>query len=176
SSWQVREKAIDALGKLKDDRGSATAISSLTDSVGQVRKAAAVALGRLGSNESIPELTSALGDDFYGARMSAMEALVKLDTAEVILTLSDSMSSANEMIGNLACRALGEIGTDEARDVLLIQVERGSLQRRAQAALAIVNSDPEDRCGFHQQIITAETDRLVRIQIESAIKSAENGN
>ncbi len=174
ASWQVREKAVDALGKLKDNRADGTAISSLTDSVGQVRKAAAVAIGRLGTNDAIRELTSVLGDEFYGARMSAMESLVKLDSSEVIWVLSDSMISANELVGHLACRVLGQIATDEARDILLLQVETGSVRRRAHAAVAIVASDPEDQCGFHQQILEYERDRLVRIQIESAIKSADS--
>ena len=173
-SWQVRENAIDALGKLKDNSADEPILSALQDSIGQVRKAAVVALGRLKADDAVRPMVSVLGDSFYGARLSAMEALLKLDTAATIIALSDSMISANHLVGDLGCRVLGSIGTDEARDVLLKQAAVGDARRRVSAAVAVVKSDPLDHCGFQQQLLAAESDRLNLIKIQSAISSVGN--
>jgi len=173
--WQVREQALGALGKISDKRGGSAAASRLDDSIGQVRKAAAVTCGKLEYHRCIPVLVHLLGDDFYGARMSAMEALLKLDTADVITVLCDSINSTNCLVGDMTCHILGRIGNDEAMLILLEQTKSDNPDRRAHAAVALVNADPRDNCGFQARVLERETDRLVLLKIQSAISTVING-
>ncbi|MCK4632243.1 MAG: HEAT repeat domain-containing protein, partial [candidate division Zixibacteria bacterium] len=171
--WMVRSQAVTALGKIGVGGAEQTVRQALDDSVGLVRKSAAVAIGRLGFAEAIPELVHVLGDDFYGARMASMEALLKLDSSVVITTLADSLNSDNDFVGDLGCRVLGELASDEAMDLLLAQTESVDPDRRAHAAVALFEADPEDMCGWRDAIIEAETDRLTRLKIESVLRSTE---
>jgi len=171
--WMVRSQAVTALGKIGAAGAEQTVQQALGDSVGLVRKSAVVATGRLSLTEAIPELVHALGDDFYGARMASVEALLKLDSTAVTTTLADSLDSNNSFVGDLGCRILGKLASDEAFDLLLAQTESTDPDRRAHAAVALFEADPEDLCGWRDAIIEAETDRLTRLKIESVLRSSE---
>jgi len=172
--WQVREQAIRALGNIGDHRADSIIVTGLLDSIGQVRKAAAVADGKVDITNSIPRLVHLLGDNFYGARMTAAEALLKMDSAAVIPILADSMGSANPLVGNLGCYVLGEIGGDRAIEILTEQYGRSNPYRRAHAAMAIVEADPHDNCGYRDSLFDKESDYLTKLKIESAIKAIKN--
>ncbi|MEW5995789.1 MAG: HEAT repeat domain-containing protein [Candidatus Zixiibacteriota bacterium] len=169
--WQVREQAAGALGKIGDLRGSEAATSALNDPIGQVRKAAAVSCGKLNVNNAIEKLANRLSDEFYGARLAAAEALLKLDTGQVIDVLSGLFPALDRQAGNLACEVLGEIGTDQAIEILLAQTDSPDPERRAHAAVAIIKADPENNCGYHDRLLGQESDRLVRLKVESALAS-----
>ena len=115
-----------------------------------------------------------MGDQFYGARLSAVNSLLMLDTTVVLSAIAESLESGNTMIGDLGGRVLGEIGTDPAIELLLNQTRSDNPQRRAHAAVALIGADPHDNCGYRQSIIDRETDRLVRLKIESAIYTVNN--
>jgi len=170
----VREKSLDALGKIKDSRAEETILSALADSIGQVRKAAVVASGKLNLLNGINSLVHLLGDDFYGARMSAVEVLAGMDSSRVREALVDSLHTDNKLIGNLACRVLGLALTEEAVDVLIMEAESADSERRAHAVVALITGDPDDHWGYHNQLLEKETDRLVRLKIESAIRVARD--
>ncbi len=171
SRWQVRDQAVGALGKIGDTIATATVVSALSDPIGQVRKAAAVACGRLGATVAAERLVYRLGDDFYGARWTAFEALLKLDTALVVGVVSDSLASANPMLGDMGCRLLARIGDDDALDHLFGQMSSSSPERRAVAAVGIIEADPHDECGYRKALFDNETDRLVLLKMKSAIAS-----
>jgi HEAT repeat protein len=149
-------------------------MTALNDTIGQVRKSAVVSCGQLQVNEAIEELVHALGDNFYGARLMAVNSLLQLDTAEVLLVLADSLASRNRLVGDLACRVLGEIGSDEAMQLLLSQVTSADPDRRAHAGVALAKADPLDNCGFRKSYFDGETDRLVRLKIESALNTRQD--
>jgi HEAT repeat protein len=169
ASWWVRDEAIGALGDIGDRRAAPAIIKAMTDSIGQVRKSAAVAAGRLKLDESAGQLLHLLGDDFYGARMTAIGSLSQLDTALLIELAADSVNSANKLLGNLLCRLLGEIGTDAAIEILMTQVASPDPDRRAHAGVALAKADPLDNCDYRRLYLDEETDRLVRLKIESQI-------
>jgi HEAT repeat protein len=172
--WQVRDQALQALGKIGDTKAAPAVMSSFEDSIGQVRKSAVVTAGQLAIDEAIPALVHKLGDEFYGARLMAVNSLLNLDMETVLETLADSLASPSEVVGDLACKILGEIGTDQAIRLLLTQIESPDPDRRAHAGVALVRADPLDNCRSRSRYYEAETDRLVRLKIESAIKSVSH--
>jgi len=171
-AWQVRDEAIRALGLIGEDEATEVVITALQDTIGQVRKSAVVACGQLQANAAIAQLTHALGDTFYGARLMAVNSLLLLDTATVVEVLADSLNSSDEQLGDLVCRVLGELGTDDAMALLLTQTTSPDPDRRAHAAVALVKADPLDNCGFQQSYYGDEIDRLVRLKIEAALHQA----
>ncbi len=169
NSWWVREKAIDALGKIKDIKAEAVIINSLSDPIGQVRKAAVVAAGKINIQNGKEQLIHALGDEFYGARKSAVTVLAAMDTTEVLSIITDSINSSNNLLGNNACHLLELINTDISKELLFDQSKVADPLRRAHAAIALIQSDPEDRCGYRQEILNNETDRFVLMKMQSAL-------
>jgi len=169
TKWQIRDEAIGALGKIGDTRGAIVAGAALNDTIGQVRKAAAVACRRLKLNGYERELVHQLGDDFYGARMCAVDALLELDTGLVIEIIADSAYSANPLVSNLGCHILARLGTDAAIDTLYEIARTDDPELRARAVVALIEADPDDLCGYHEKLVSRETDRLVRLKIESAL-------
>ena len=171
--WQVRDQAVGALGKIGDRAADPVVIGALVDTIGQVRKSAAVACGRLAVDDAVPQLVHMLGDEFYGARLSAYHTLIKLDTTTVVAVLKDSVNTRSELTAGLCCQLLGEYGSDEAIEILLKQTRSENPAHRAHAALAIIAADPLDNCNYRRRFVPKETDRLVRLKIESAIRVAE---
>lgn len=172
--WQVRDEALGALGDIASSRASGVIRRGFADPVGQVRKSAVVAAAKAGLNGAVTELVGMLGDSFYGARLSAVEALLQLDTNTVIRTVADSIDSDNQLIGDLGCHVLGRLGGDRAIEILIPQTRSDSYRRRAHAAVAVIEADPLDNCGYQQAILDRETDSLVLLRITSAVLSAEN--
>ncbi|MCB2230705.1 HEAT repeat domain-containing protein [bacterium] len=170
--WSVRNEAVLALGKIGDARASETVLAALSDTIGQVRKSAVVSAGKIKIPLAIQPLVRTLADPFYGARLMAIEALAKFDSSVVIDALADAMEDDPPIIGHLACRLLGQLATPEAIEILHQQVLIGDTERKRFAALALVEADPLDNCGFRSVYLNEQTDRLSRIQIESAIAAA----
>ena len=168
--WQVRDEAIASLGRIGNARASETVRSALQDTIGQVRKSAVVSCGQLKVTAAVRELVHALGDDFYGARLTAVTSLLQLDTAAVMAALADSLESPDAGIGHMACRALGKIGNEEALGLLSGQLGSRDPLRRTHAALALTQADPKDECGFLAMYLEQETDRLARLQVQSALR------
>jgi len=174
SRWQVRDAAVGSLGKIGDLRAVETVMTRLVDTIGQVRKAASVSAGKLVLADAAEELVHMLGDEFYGARMSALASLQTLDTSLVLSILADSINSANHLVGDLACKFLGDTGGDHSMALLLTQITSDNPDRRAHAAVALVKADPWDNCGYRHFYYNVEPDRLVRLKIESAIRAAQD--
>jgi hypothetical protein len=42
--------------------------------------------------------------------------------------------------------------------------------------VALFAADPDDRCQYHQEILERETDRFVRLKMESALLSNQDVN
>lgn len=168
--WQVREQTLGSLGRLKSSRGADAVMAGLTDTIGLVRKSAAVACGQLHLNAAVRPLVHMLGDTFYGARLSAATALGQLDTAQVVPALTDSLHSPNPLVGNLGCGLLAKAPSEEILELLLLETQSPEPTRRAHAALALMEADPTDQCGFRETYFLLEQDPLVRLKIESALK------
>lgn len=174
--WQVREQAIGALGEIEDHRADHAVATALGDSISLVRKAAAVSAGQLRLNNATRMLAHLLGDQFYGARLMAAESLEKLDTAQVVQVLIDSLESENRLVGNVGVMVLGKLGTEAAIQALLQQANSAEPERRAHAAIALIQADPQDTREFRALYLQNEPDRLTRLKVESMISSVADGN
>ncbi|MEE8575898.1 MAG: HEAT repeat domain-containing protein [candidate division Zixibacteria bacterium] len=174
--WQVRSQALTALGKIGDTASESVLLTALEDSIGQVRKSAVVATGRIGSINGVEHLVRKLDDPFYGARLMAIESLLLLDTQTVMASVAGNIGSgSSEMSVALACQLLGRIGTDEAIRLLVSLLESENDSKKTSAALALVEADPDDNCGYRKLYLNDETDRLARLKIESALSAMSNG-
>jgi len=176
ASWQVRDQVCGALGKIgqAEPVATETVVAALADSIGEVRKAAAVSCGKLLVQEAVEPLVGMLGDDFYGARFSAFDALLKLDSVRVVEVLTDSITGATLLQGNVACDLLARIKTDRALELLFEQTFSLDPSRRAHAAVALIRGDPEDLCGFYEFLYERELDRLTLLKMQSAHRAASH--
>lgn len=174
SRWQVREEALGALGKIGDNRADQTVLASLTDSIGQVRKGAAVAAGLLTPAAGVAPLINMLADNFYGARMSALDALSNYDSTVILESVAPALLDMSGNAANLACQLLGRTGSSQAQTLLLDLTFSIDPKLRSYASLALIQADPSDSLGCHQQLLEQETDRLNRLKLESALTTLAN--
>jgi HEAT repeat protein len=169
--WQVREQTIGSLGRIGDHRGDSAVLIAMSDSIPLVRKSAAVSCGQLKIQSGISPLVHMLGDSFYGARMCAAASILKLDTSKVVASIVDSLNSANTLLGNLGCEVLGQLSIDASINALAEQAFSGSTDRRAHAAIALVQVDPTDKYHLRYFYLATENAPLNRMKVESAIEA-----
>ncbi|MFH2036350.1 MAG: HEAT repeat domain-containing protein [Candidatus Zixiibacteriota bacterium] len=167
--WQVRSNAAGALGMIGHNLANETIVKLLSDPDETVRKSAIVSAGKLLIENAIPILIHMLGDDFYGARMTASEALTKFDALSVISQIADSLSSDNELAGNLGCSTLGLIGGDSAAVVIATQLTSPTPLRRALAVEAIYYANSSLGCAAVENIKDSETDETVLFFIKQVL-------
>ncbi len=172
--WQVREQVIGSLGRMKSRRADSVIVAAMADSIGLVRKSAAVACGQLKIKQSIPQLVHELGDSFYGARMPASLALLNLDTSAVVQAVVDSVDSENRMVGNLGCWVLGKLRTSVAVQTIIRQAQNADPERRAHAACALVEADPDGNCLYRYFYPLTETDRFALLKYQSALQAVQD--
>jgi HEAT repeat protein len=167
--WRIRSNAVAALGDIGHGRAGDAVVGALDDANENVRKSAVVAATKLKIVGAAPKLTAMLGDDFYGARMCASEALVEFGP-QVIGIISDSLISANELLGNLGCSTLGTIGGDSAAVILTRQLASTSPLRRALAVEGILDCNSSIACGAVELLHKTEKDPVVLFYIEKVLK------
>jgi HEAT repeat protein len=93
--WQIREKAVVALGALKMRTAVSALLYALDDPSPEVRSAAASVLGRLGDPRALPALASAMEHGVNGA-MLALAQLGNARHAELILKFATRDLQASE--------------------------------------------------------------------------------
>ncbi len=168
NDWRVRSAAAVALGKIGDKRADETILELLPDDNEIVRKSAAVSCRRLKNMQAIPALVHMLGDSFYGAAHCASEALIEMGEIAVE-SITDSLNSNNELVGNLGCITLGKIGDIAAATALAPQLESDSPVRRALAVKGILLSNSSSACGFVELMKDKETDATVQFYIQKVL-------
>ena len=167
--WRIRSSAVAALGDIGSESGYETIFAALDDDDGHVRKSAVVAVGKMSNDSSIARLVGMLADEFYGARMCASEALVKFGEKSFEV-LADSMASDIELLGNLGCTTLGNIGGDSAAAILAGQFSSKSPLRRALAVEGILNCNSSTACGAVELHANHENDPLVVYYIKKVLE------
>jgi HEAT repeat protein len=78
-SWEVRKFSVEALGRIRHERGAELLCRALKDSDNDVRQTAANALGQIPDSRSIPPLVLALKDENSSVRQAAKAALRQID-------------------------------------------------------------------------------------------------
>jgi len=101
--WWVREKAIRALGALKDERAIAPLLGALDDRVvGWVVPSALAAIG----GPALPEVTRLLLHTNKRVKIEAIKAVAAGDCKEAVLPLQDCLRDPDEEVRNEAITAL----------------------------------------------------------------------
>jgi HEAT repeat protein len=195
-NWQVREYALRGLGKIlggtPTDEAFNVVSRLMADSVGQTRKSAVWSAGEFQDVAMTNNLLQALGDNYYGARLNAVSALVKIATdsgvtpgniESVISQISEFVRADSAGAGDLACAALGEIGTkltippDERKDSSLkrilntlgAQLLSTRELRRAAAVRALGECAPAGEWGILMNLRLTESSVYVIQAIDSAV-------
>jgi HEAT repeat protein len=127
--WEVRERAVSALGSIGDQSALPHLVEALNDGKDAVRTAAASALGQLGDKRAVPHLVQAL-DSKGKSHWWAGQALGRLGALpELVQALDHKRSRVREG----AVRGLSEIG-EEGIPHLVRAMGDSSKQVRKRAA------------------------------------------
>jgi HEAT repeat protein len=139
----ARERAVEALGKIRDPRAVLPLCEALRErGIWDVRGRAATALGKFGAL-AVDPLCEALRHEDPEVRALATEALSKIGDAGAVPALCAALRDEDWSVRSSAAFALGEIGDAEAVLPLCEALQHGSLELRHYAAQALGQiSDP----------------------------------
>ncbi|MEM4359453.1 MAG: HEAT repeat domain-containing protein, partial [Candidatus Bilamarchaeaceae archaeon] len=136
-TWEEREGAAEALGKIGDARAVPVLIDALKDKDRYVRYEAAEALGKIGDARAVPVLIDALKDKDRYVRYEAAEALGKIGDARAVPVLIDALKDKDRYVRYEAAEALGKIGDARAVPVLIDALKDKDRYVRYEAAEAL---------------------------------------
>jgi len=120
----VRNKAVQALGRLGDPRALKPLIAQLSDKNALVRAQVARALGYLGDRSAVQPLIGLLGDDRSKVRQAAARALGSLKDARACSPLLAYLAEAEGQEIFEVISALGNLGDPGAVQPLIALLDR----------------------------------------------------
>ncbi|MEE3719365.1 HEAT repeat domain-containing protein [Tumidithrix elongata RA019] len=119
SDISVQSQAVQALKNIGGDRVIAAISEMLNNSSSHTRSVAARTLGQMGMDEVIPLLVDRLrNDDFPYVRCDAAIALGEIGTYEAVFHLSQAIKDNDRVVRNAVVRALRQINSPDAQEVL----------------------------------------------------------
>ncbi len=186
--WKVRSTAVAALGRIGSETSEQVIASKLGDPNEVVRTAACVALKRLASTdnglsgETMDLLAARLGDSSYAVRYSAADALASCGSSaeeklEGLASGGDVRGTApgkEERIAALAARALGDVGTRDARQALRSLAESPSWLVRGYAALGLGGAEVGRKDLGTLSRLADDAHPFVRACAATALEKSEN--
>jgi HEAT repeat protein len=116
---EIRARAADALGEIKDARAVDSLLALLTDPADDVRKSAARALGEIKEPRAVEPLIATLNDPANEIRKSAARALGEIKDARAVEPLIAALQDPAYDLRASAADALGEIKDARAVEPLL---------------------------------------------------------
>jgi hypothetical protein len=142
------ERAMRALGKLRNNQASDFFAAKLRDKNADVRLRAAYILGKLHTDRALEYLLPQLRDPSDAVRVQVIASLGQSRSERVIEPLlvalrgDPRVAASDTQLKIAAAKALGEYGTDKAVPALLVdmQVSEGELQAEAIRALQKIRS------------------------------------
>lgn len=149
----VRMAALEALAKIGDDRGLQPILDSITSTDPNVRSTAVAALGPFNGSEVDRAILEAFRDSYWRTRISAAQAAkTRKLTAAVPYLAYRAERDETPNVKDEAIRALGAIGTGEARSVLdkLFMERKNAARVRILAAEMLTELDSS---GYADQLV-----------------------
>ncbi len=140
SYWGMRREAIRFLGTVHPEWAKSTLLAAAHDPKSLVRAEAVSALGAYKDSTLVPAVQNVFHTDSSYAVLSAcIQTIAKLDSAHALPFLKTALtiSSYNEQIRKAAVRALANLKTPEAVDILL---PYGSLQYPATLRRSVIRA------------------------------------
>ena len=114
----VRQFAVEALGRIGGPAAGQAAVRVLRDADPWVRAEAVVALDRIDRDEYANRIEDALSDDHHAVRRNAAISVFKRRGEDALPVLLDLVADPEDRVREWAAHMLGGIDDDRARDAL----------------------------------------------------------
>ncbi|WP_135820591.1 HEAT repeat domain-containing protein [Halostella litorea] len=144
---EVRQFAVEALGKVGGAVAAETALALTDDPEPWVRAEALVTLDRLDRGEHEAAIADALDDDHHAVRRNALVSLFKLRGEDALPALVDAAADPSERVREWAAHLLGGVADERADETLADLVDDDSRIVRETAA----NARTVDAGSFRRQ-------------------------
>ena len=122
----VRQFAVEALGKLGGDRAAEGALAVTRDEEPWVRAEAFVALDRLDRRTHADRIDAGLEDDHHAVRRNAAISTFKRRGEDALSDLLALVEDPSDRVREWAVHMLGGVDDDRAREALRAVIEDGS--------------------------------------------------
>lgn len=169
---ELRSAAAMALGRIGEPLAATALSEALSDPAQEVRYAAALALGRLRSDGAATRLERALRTDpSWWVRYAAAVGLGRLRKSFVIASLEDRLrAEAYWQVRLQTVRALQEIASPRAADVVVVALQDRDAGVRAAAAFALGEIGADRHLPAVGNALRAETDASSRGILTAAFR------
>lgn len=117
----VQLQAIEALGKIGDEKAVDALIAEFDDEEAAIRRKVALALGDIGSRQAVPLLLKGLNDPLWYVRNDSAVALGKIGDISVVDQLIQKLDDKYEAVGKEAAKSIGKIGPIAIAKAFLIR-------------------------------------------------------
>lgn len=125
--WPARKRAIQALGRIGDNRAIDTLLHALKDKNGYVRREAVNALGSFGNTQTVDALINALEEnpsEFLKEtqnwiRQEIIEALGKIKGTKAISFIITELANSDHYINDTAAKTLKNLGPEAMPQLIL---------------------------------------------------------
>ena len=115
-SSSVRHRAVEALGRIGNNKSISVLLNALKDTSSKVRLSAALALGQIGGDEAVNALLLILQDEDSNVRASAAKALGQIGGDKAFPALLKALKDRNRTVRSTAAEALARMGHDNVID------------------------------------------------------------
>ena len=135
----LRQKAIFALGEMRNDDGYKAILEMLKDKAAEVRVEAVKALAKFEKKEALAELVK-LYDDEASVRRVAVETIAKIGGPDSVDLLIPALENDDYTVKRIAVDELGRMKARKAapKIVPLLEADNSSLREAAANALGIM--------------------------------------
>ncbi len=162
SDVDVRIRAVDVLGELKDPRAVDPLINLLHDENAAIRKNAVESLEKLGDTRALEPLICTLQDDDVSVRWYTCRALGSFGDARPVESLIQLLNDPDHFVRESAADALGEIGDPKAAKPLIPILNDPNEGTRWSAASALTKMG---ELGFKILILVLEHGNVLMRQV-----------
>ncbi len=166
---EVRDAAIRVLGLLKRAECRVRLEALARDGETSSRVAAVRALTEIGAPESVPVLLAAAADDAARpARIAAIEGLGRLGQADMVPALIRLLADGDGAVRQAAAAALGDIGGEDAREMLQ-RLMTAADKPLARTAATVLHTSPHFRKRRPPNAALQAMDREVRRRLHGEV-------
>ncbi|MDR1625690.1 MAG: HEAT repeat domain-containing protein [Spirochaetia bacterium] len=162
-SRDLREDIVLALGEMKAEGAVAFLISLLEDEDEDMtlRRYACDSLGKIGDSQALPAIKAALGSPDNLLRSFAISSLGYFPGDENAGVLTAALRDSFPRVRELAAERLGDMGYEEAVDILIYRARRDPDRKVRQAAFRSLSKiGSSEAVAFLQEFLEGERNAL----------------
>ena len=148
---KYRLSAARLLGEIKDERAVSALIEASEQGDEQLQREAVLSLGHIGDAAALPAIAKCLDSEIRDVRMAALDSIEmlargeggSLDSSLISEHVAAMAADPDQFVRHRVVQVLGEVGGDEARELLIGALDDEAVPVRKEALLGLSRAGVE---------------------------------